>query len=426
MKKSSPLSCNLSTNNLLESFQSAYRQHHSTETALLRVQHDVLHALGSKKAVLLILVDLSAAFDTVDPALLLDILWNLGIRESALEWFASYLCNRQQFVQIQDSASETRCVPSGVPQGSVLGPLLFTTYTASLGKVLSSLHMQYHFYADDTQIYLSFSPESADANVHRMEQCLHEVRLWMARHCLKMNDDKTEAMLITSKRLQERVSCPVLHIGDNNITPKECVRNIGVLMDSHVTLEEHISNVCRVAQFHLFNIGRIRRYLTQGAAEQLVHAFITSRLDYCNSLLGGLPARSIDRLQRIQNIAARIVTLTKRHHHITPVLENLHWLPVSKRIDFKTLLLVFKAYHGFAPSYLQELIVPYVPSRSLRSAGHHLVTVPQHRSSYHDRSFGVRGPLLWNSLPPELRAVPSLCVFKRKLKTFLFSQFYAA
>ena len=415
----------LSTNNLLEEYQSAYRPHHSTESALVRVQHDILSVLGSRKAVLLVLVDLSAAFDTVDHDLLLDILWSLGIRTSALQWFASYLCDRHQFVQIRATKSATRHVPWGVPQGSVLGPLLFTIYTASLGKLLSSLDMQYHFYADDTQVYLSFSPESVVATANRLESCLDQVRLWMARHCLKMNGEKTEALLITSRRLQEAVSCPVLHIGDNNITPKEAVRNIGVIIDSHLSLEEHISNVCRVAQFHIFNIGRIRRYLSQSAAEQFVHAFITSRLDYCNSLLGGLPAHSINRLQRLQNIAARIVTLTGRREHITPVLKALHWLPVCKRIDFKTLLLVYKAYHQIAPSYLQELIVPYIPTRNLRSSSHHLLVVPRHRSALHQRAFGVRGPLLWNALPAELRAAPSLCVFKKNLKTYLFNEFYS-
>ncbi|PIK34106.1 hypothetical protein BSL78_29072 [Apostichopus japonicus] len=146
-------------------------------------------------------------------------------------------------------------------------------------------------------------------------------------------------------------------------------KSIGVIMDKHASMEDHITSVCRSAQYHLYNIGRIRKYLTREATEQLIHAFITSKLDYCNALFCGLPVKQIKRLQRLQNIAARIVTLTK-HLSFTPILHELHWLPVSQRIRFKVLLLVFKCQNNMAPPYLQDLIRLYQPTRALRSAGH--------------------------------------------------------
>ena len=196
-------------------------------------------------------------------------------------------------------------------------------------------------------------------------------------------------------------------------------------MDKHLSMEEHVKSICKSSQFHLYNIGRIRRFLTRESTEQLIHAFITSKLDYCNSLLCGLPAVQINKLQRIQNIAARIVTLTKSSSHITPQLKDLHWLPVAQRVKFKVLLLVFKCQHNMAPPYLQDLIRPYKPSRALRSSGQFLLEVPfTQQSSFGNRAFGVIGPRLWNELPLDLRTLSSVTTFKSKLKTLLFREHY--
>ncbi len=156
-----------------------------------------------------------------------------------------------------------------------------------------------------------------------------------------------------------------------------------------------------------------------------MHAFITTRLDYCNALFSGLPAHSIFRLQYIQNSAARLLTSTKKSAHITPILFNLHWLPVSIRVQYKIILLTFKALKGLAPSYLSELLSSYIPSRSLRSSSSELLCVPRFCiSSMGSISFSVTAPKLWNSLPLALRTVTSLSEFKSKLKTYLFNQHY--
>jgi hypothetical protein len=185
-----------------------------------------------------------------------------------------------------------------------------------------------------------------------------------------------------------------------------------------------VTAVCKSAYYQLHNIGSIRKYLSRDVAAQLIHSFVTSRLDYCNSLLYGISDKSLKRLRKVQNTAARIVTLSRKYDHITPVLKTLHWLPVHLRIDFKILLLKYKVVNGVAPAYLCELLVPYVPARSLRSSSVILLVVPKTRTTtYGDRSFSAVAPKLWNGLPDVIRTADSVQSFKRLLKTHLFVQF---
>ena len=167
---------------------------------------------------------------------------------------------------------------------------------------------------------------------------------------------------------KSKVSLPFITIGDSQITPSSQARNLGVIFDSTMTLKPHISNIVRVSSFHIRNISRIRKYLNQSAAEQIIHAFVKSRLDNGNALFYGLPQNQISRLQHIQNTAARVVTLSRKSSHITPILKELHWLPVSQRIVFKLMLIVHKSVNNIAPIYISELLKVYTPSRNLCSS----------------------------------------------------------
>ena len=178
---SSQLIEHLAANDLLEPLQSAYRSGHSTETALLKVHDDIICAVGKKKAVLVVLLDLSAAFDTVEHSVLLDTLQSLGIDGSVLSWSESYLCDRSQQVTISGKKSEGRKLFCGVPQGLVLGPLLFTIYTSSLGKLLRDLDMPYHLYADDSQLYICFEPSSFYVRPTNFSNWFREILQQVAR-----------------------------------------------------------------------------------------------------------------------------------------------------------------------------------------------------------------------------------------------------
>ena len=175
-----------------------------------------------------------------------------------------------------------------------------------------------------------------------------------------------------------------------------------LVIDSTLSMVPHINNVCKSSFYHLRNISRIRKYISFKTTETLVHAFISSKLDHCNSLLFGLPKNLIDKLQAVQNAAARLITLTRKHDHISPILKDLHWLPVADRIKFKILMLTFKALNGLV--YIQELISKYQPPRSLCSSSHSLLASKSyHLKSYGLRSFSVAAPELWNSLPLSIR-----------------------
>ena len=419
----------MASNILHEKLQSAYKACHSTETALLKVQNDILMDMDKKRGVILVLLDLSAAFDTIDHSILLQQLSDrLGITGAALSWFSSYLSARTQSISIDGVSSSPVLLQYSVPQGSVLAPFLYTIYTLPLGDILRKAGVSYHLYADDTQLYLSFDIRNQDdlkEIMDKVQSCVCEIKSWMQRNKLKLNEEKTEILLISSSHFSSKVFATVFKVDDTCIVPKSSVRNIGVVFDKQMSMKQQINVICRSAIFHLRNIGGIRKYINRKACEQLVHAFITSRLDYGNSLLFGLPDIHLKRLQRILHIAARIITLTPASEHITPILKTLHWLPVHQRINYKILLLTFHALNSLAPSYLTELLVPHVPLRNLRSTSQNLLTIPKTSSrTFGDRAFAFAAPTLWNSLPCEMRLISDIHIFKSALKTFLFTNAY--
>ena len=246
----------------------------------------------------------------------------------------------------------------------------------------------------------------------------------MAYYKLKMNDEKTEFVIICSPHYWNTYKDLTLHIGDTPISAAQKARNLGVTFDAHLDMKEHVLSVCKGAYAQLRKICSIRKFMTDDAVAQLIHAFVTSRLDYCNSLLASLPDITLRKLQWVQNAAARILTRTRKYDHITPILIDLHWLPIPLRIIFKILLLTYRTLHDLSPEYLKELIIPYEPSRNLRSASTHLLTPVRTRlTTYGDHAFSAVAPKLWNNLPADIRNAGTLDTFKSSLKTHLFKQF---
>ncbi|XP_077937991.1 uncharacterized protein LOC144383603 [Gasterosteus aculeatus] len=413
------LSSYLHCNNLLDPHQSGFKAGHSTETALLAVSEQLHTARAASLSSVLILLDLSAAFDTVNHQILISSLQELGVTGSALSLLSSYLDGRTYRVTWRGSVSEPCPLTTGVPQGSVLGPLLFSLYTNSLGAVIRSHGFSYHSYADDTQLILSF-PRSDTQVAARISACLTDISQWMSAHHLKINPDKTELLLFPGK--DSLTQDLTVNFGNSVLTPTSTAKNLGVTLDNQLSLTPNITATTRSCRYTLYNIRRIRPLLTQKAAQVLIQALVISRLDYCNSLLAGLPATAIRPLQLIQNAAARLVFNLPKFSHTTPLLRSLHWLPVAARIQFKTLVLTYHAVNGSGPAYIQDMVKPYIPTRTLRSASAKLLVPPSLRAKHSTRSrlFAVLAPKWWNALSEDIRTAESLHIFRRKLKTHLF------
>ena len=242
-----------------------------------------------------------------------------------------------------------------------------------------------------------------------------------------MNDDNTDVLLIGSRHNHRKTFTSSLCINDHSISFSEKARNLGVYVDPTLSFETHINNLCKTLYLQLRRLSQIRPFLTTEAANKLAVSFILSRIDYCNSLLAGLPEKLIQKLQRIQNNAARIVLQRTRRDPSTHLLKTLHWLPVRERIAYKLAIFCHQClYSDSFPSYLTELLTPYNPPRQLRSSDSLLLSVPRFsKKTLGTRSFSSQGPAIWNSLPLELRLTQSHNSFKKALKTFLFTKSFS-
>ena len=237
----------LTTHHLFPKTQSAYRRHHSTETALLKVKNDILLNMNQQHLTLLVLLDLSSAFDTVDHTILLTRLQSdFGICGPPLSWFESYLSNRTQSVLIVGKSSPELPVLHGIPQGSCLGPLLFTLYTSPLFNLVRKHLPVMHSYADDTQLYLSFRPDSLTSELsafQAIESCISDVRFWLLNNKLLINDTKTDFQIIGTLKQISKVSLTTISVGSSTISTSKVVKNLGSWFDNTLSMSAHVTKI---------------------------------------------------------------------------------------------------------------------------------------------------------------------------------------
>ena len=268
--------------------------------------------------------------------------------------------------------------------------------------------------------------EGESSNHVKLEECLGEIKNWMAKNKLQLNESKTE-VLVFSKQLKNQYQSDLNFAGESiHVPTNDSVRNLGFYFDSRLSMEQHVKKVCQACHYHLKNIGKIRNLIDTETTHMLIHSFITSRLDYCNSLLVRIPAYLLDRLQKLQNKAAKIVLKKKQSESSINVLRDLHWLPIKTRIDFKIASHVFKALNGLAPSYLEDLVHIYQPLRTLRSSSGCLLETKRVNSKLEERAFSFYAPKVWNALSLITKQCENYDSFKKHLKTEYFKKCYEA
>ena len=427
----------LDNNDLHCPVQSGYRPHHSCETLLVRMTNDIRTEVQAGNIVFVILLDLSAAFDTIDyDVLLKKLAKDFGICGPALDWFSSYLLDRSFCVKVDHSFSNYFCLLFGVPQGSLLGPILFILYIKYLQRIAAKYGLSVQFYADDSQLYISFYPSSEADLVNITEKanmCLAEIKIWMVENFMKINEDKTELLIMGKPMVLKHFDLEVsLQFGSEEIKPTKCKgdnwKSLGVKLDASLNMERQVNSVKKKCSWTLMNIQTISCYLDENVKLMLVKQLIISKLDYCNALYMNIGKTRLRKLQSILNSCIRFIyKITDRNIDLLPFFKKSHILPLNERIIFKVALLCYKITYNTAPSYLKDLVQFHEPTETSKatrrqpSEDHTRMVLPKMcRDTGSDKCFSNYAPVVWNALPFELRRIKEIDGFKKKLKNHLY------
>lgn len=301
-------------------------------------------------------------------------------------------------MSVGGASSASSNLAFGVSQGSVLGPILFVIYEIPLYHLVSSTNVDSGQFSDETQyrIDFQFSPDAVQQREALSSlDCATVTEDWFTQNRVKKNMDKSILMYVSSARSSSQLESLPLQVGDNVLAPSLIARNLGVSIDSTLSMTPQVTDVCRKAIFQLRRIGKVRKYLTKAAAKSLVQALVLSNFDYANALLFGLPNELLECLEKIQCSAARLVAGEKTNDRITSHMKALHWLPLRQHIVFKLMVLTYRCLNGTAPRYLSSFVSRYHPPRSLRSATSGKLNVPNIKSDrYGVRSFSRAAPVL--------------------------------
>ena len=408
----------MTANCLHDPTQFGYKKHHSTETMMLGIIDEVLRGFDNNMATIVIFLDLSAAFDTIDINKLLQILnEEMGIGDVALNWFRSFLSGRTQRVKVGNEYSDSCEVPCGAPQGSVLGPKIFNINVRSQPLVFKHCMFTTSSFADDSNGRRSFAMTfQFQVLKNEVVNCMEHIINWNNIHFMKINPDKTELLLLCPSSLNKQVIIKGVLFEEQCIRFSKQVKNVGVWIDNNLCMDKHVNSIVSHCYKILKDIGRIKKCLKKIHLERLVHAVITSRLDYCNSLFVNISKANLYKLQKVQNAAARLILGKRRRDSAALALKELHWLNIDARITFKILLLVHKVIRGKCSD---NLTLSYKKFNG-RSYDYLLLDTPNFNTKYGKRLFEYNGSRLWNALPMKMRVEENIDEYKQMLKTMLF------
>ena len=351
---------------------------------------------------------------------------SFGFSGQVFKWFESYLSSRQYKVEMGKSLSDIMCILFGVPQGSILGPILFVLYLSELDKIARLFGLKVHCFADDTQLYIAFEALDIIPTVETIEMCLESIKRWMTKMFLKLNEDKTQLLVISpTKSLVKSNINTALRFNEDVICCKTKAFNLGVMFDNSLSFDPHVSDIISSGYSILKNLWNIGNSLSVDLKLQLVHSLIISKIDYSNILLLATSKGNQHRLQKLVNSCVRFVynlTGDRYSNPITPYLKELHILCVEYRLKFKVALFVYKCLHSLAPPYLSSLLHQKISGYDLYSMDDLYLLDSDFKPKTHfgRSSFSFNGPLIWNSLPADLKTCANITSFKKGLKTHYF------
>jgi len=412
----------LEASNLLDPHQAAYRRGFSTQTALIRTLDEVRQAADSRKVTIAVFFDFSKAFDNVCHELLINKLRCLKFSSSSLRWFCAYLDHRMQAVQdvSNNIMSSFRIVSKGVPQGSVLGPLLFVLYLSDFGEILR--HCKYNFYADDLMIYLHAEPGDLTRAIEQLNEDIRHVEDWACRNQLSLNSDKTSAMILGTARYINNISTdmiPQIRVSNVAIQFKESVVYLGITISNTLAWDIQVAKTVARVNATLYQLKLCGHLLPLPLRSRLVASLVLPLFDYCCAVLTDITAVLNTKLQRALNACVRYIYRAKWDEHISPYFDKLEWLKIGPRRKYFVGCLIFNILLHKRPTDIFHAF-KFRDSVSLRAtrAPNNLV-LPLCRTELYRKSFRCSAVELWNSLPIEIRSADSINIFKERIFNFL-------
>ena len=416
----------LKEHKVLDKLQSAYKTAHSTITALLTVTDDIYKALDDSEMVLLTLLDYSKAFDTANHKLIVAKLKYFGFQENALSWITSYLSNRSQMVRT-DTDSDWKVIQNGVPQGSILGPLLFTVLVSDISDNITS--GSYHTYADDVQWYLNFKHSEAATAFATANTVMDNIVSFSKNNFLKLNTDKTKYIIIGSqhshKKLAE-IQLPPLVVNGDIIERKTDVKNLGIIFDEHMFWTNYIDSIVSKAYGRLKQAYKFRNFLSIESRFNIIETYVLSLFNYGNILYQNISARLANKIQRVQNSCMRFVFGLRKYDHISHCFETKKTLNMENRRKLHSLILMHKISLGLAPEYLSEKIIRHSDIHTYNTRARENIAVPRANSTLRSNTFFISAPKLYNDILPKLNlnqlSKVSINTFREKCKKYLISQ----
>lgn len=413
--------------NLFNSVQSGFRVGHSTTTALLKVTEDIRNAMEDSQVTILVLIDFSNAFNAVDHELLLAVLPRLNFSPSVVNWFSSYLQGRSQQVQNGEDSSDWCGVDAGVPQGGILSPLLFSIFINLLSP---NLRCNYHFYADDLQLYYSTSPDNMSKAINFINADLLRLCRWSDSYGIKVNPNKCQAILVGSSRQLGKVdlsNSPSLLFNHCPIPFTPTVKDLGVIIDSNLKWNAQVQEISRKFYASLHSILRLKHFLPIKTKISLVNTLLLPIIFYADICFLDLTEDLLNKLDRLLNACIRFIFNLRKYDHVSEYRAKIKWLPIRERRNVRILCLLFTVLKDpYSPVYLKQMFQfrKDTHDRELRSSNSLTLAPLQHRSSFVDKSFAVVAVRLWNGLPDIIQKARDKVTFKRLVTELYKKQAY--